>query len=225
MIVFIVLLCILGLTGVLFSDRTEVAYSAMRIWQGLGFCAGFATAKLLPLEGRLGTLCGVVILAAVCHIVIHFITKPKQTLCSCYRAKKKTDQDGSTSGSLDAGPPQLNDRRDSFYDAPPPASTGMNTMFETYQGRRPSAWSMQSYFDGEFDFSSQPGSRRPSTFQFADGGGLSPVPELEEDDRQFLDAQSFDDEDASHSSTGMRLQRSTSYLNAINTAAAEDTIL
>ena len=196
----------------------------MRIWQGLGFCVGFATAKLLPLEGRLGTLCGVVILAAVCHIIIHLISKSKRTLCSCCPTIKKTDQDDSTSGSLDAGPPQLNDRRDSLYNAPPAASAGMNTMFETYQERRPSAWSMQSYFDGEFDYSSQPGSRRPSAFQFADGGGLSPVPELEEDDRQFLDAQSFDDEDASHSSTGMKLQRSTSYLNAIN-AAAEETVL
>ena len=144
--IFIVHFSLLGWTGILFSDRTEVAYSAMRIWQGLGFCAGFATAKLLPLEGRLGTLCGVVVLAAMSNIVIHFTTKPKQTLCSCCRAKTAVQVD-STDTSRDSieddrsGPTQFNERRDSLYDAPPAASAGLNTMFEAYQGKRPSACS------------------------------------------------------------------------------------
>ena len=72
-----------GLTGILFSDRSETAYSIVRIWQAFGFTAGFGTAELLSLEARLCLLLATVSFATLCSLVVEFKTQTKAQLLPC----------------------------------------------------------------------------------------------------------------------------------------------
>lgn len=72
-----------GLTGILFSDRSETAYSIVRIWQAFGFTAGFATAEILSLEARLWLLLATVSFATLCSLMVEFKTQTKAQLLPC----------------------------------------------------------------------------------------------------------------------------------------------
>ena len=71
------------LTGILFSDRSETAYSIVRIWQAFGFTAGFATAKILSLEAHLWLLLAAVSFATLCSLMVEFKTQTKAQLLPC----------------------------------------------------------------------------------------------------------------------------------------------
>lgn len=72
-----------GLTGILFADRSETAYSIVRIWQAFGFTAGFATAEILSLEAWLCLLLATVSFATLCSLVVEFKTQTKAQLLPC----------------------------------------------------------------------------------------------------------------------------------------------
>ena len=72
-----------GLTGILFADRSETAYSIVRIWQAFGFTVGFATAKILSLEAHLCLLLATVSFATLCNLVVEFKTQTKAQLLPC----------------------------------------------------------------------------------------------------------------------------------------------
>ena len=115
-----------GLTGVVFIDKLETAYSAIRIWQALGFTVGFVAAELLPLEGLLSLLLVTVAFATLFNIIVEFRTQTKEQLLPyVYRSTK--------SGSETESVP-------SQYEVPSPSSH-TNALFAVYGGRRPSTLS------------------------------------------------------------------------------------
>ncbi len=79
-----------ALTGILFPKQLEYAYSAIRIWQALGFTVAFASAELTSVETRLLLLLVVVLLAASCNFILEVKTQPwQQLLCTCRRQMSK----------------------------------------------------------------------------------------------------------------------------------------
>ena len=120
-----------GLTGILFVDKLETAYSAIRIWQALGFTVGFVAAELLPLEGLLSLLLVTVAFATLFNFVVEVRTQSKEQLLPCvYRSTKSDKSDSKTQRTL-----QCNENRI------PSPSTHTNALFAVYCGRKPSMFS------------------------------------------------------------------------------------
>ena len=77
-----------GLTGILFAHCSDVAYSAMRIYQAVGFTIGFAMAELLNFNSRLWVLLSAAVLAILCSMIIELTTQSKEDLLPCiYRRR------------------------------------------------------------------------------------------------------------------------------------------
>ena len=123
----------LGLTGILFPDRSENAYSALRIWQAIGFTVGFASAEFLTIEGRLWILLGTVILAAIFNLLVECNTQTKEQLMPCGNRSSKKGNYPVTPGDFKPD--------DHIVDLPQSPSYS-NILFSTYDGRRPNNWSM-----------------------------------------------------------------------------------
>lgn len=130
------------LTGILFSSCSDVAYSAMRIWQAVGFTAGFVIAEILGFHHRVWVLLATVIVAAIVGMIIEFTTQSKEELLPCIFHKKQhpkpSSDDTQSSGSAsDVGAEltrgECNNHR-----------VAQNPMFIVYGGRRPSAMSTWS---------------------------------------------------------------------------------
>lgn len=107
-----------GLTGILFADKSETAYSIVRIWQAFGFTAGFATAEILSLEARLCLLLATVSFATLCSLVVEFKTQTKAQLLPCIGHLAMSD------GEPENASPPHNEKN-----LPPNAS------FATYSGK------------------------------------------------------------------------------------------
>ena len=138
---------IAGLTGILFAHRSDVAYSAMRIYQAAGFTIGFAMAELLNFNSRLWVLLSAAVLATLCSMIIELITQSKEDLLPCiYRRRTPRS---STANKLESGSATNADQEHENVKPPDREQAGVhqNPIFLVYQGRRPSAmsdWSADS---------------------------------------------------------------------------------
>ena len=72
-----------ALTGILFPARPETAYSAIRIWQALGFTISFASAEVASTKTYLLMLLVTVVIAATLNLVLELKTQTKQQLLPC----------------------------------------------------------------------------------------------------------------------------------------------
>ena len=120
----------LGLTGILFPDRSENAYSALRIWQAIGYTIGFASAEFLTIESQLWILLVTVILAAVFNLLVECKTQTKEQLMPCGNRSSKNGNYPVTPGDFKPD--------DHIIDLPQSPSY----IFSMYDGRRPSNLSM-----------------------------------------------------------------------------------
>ena len=128
-----------GLTGILFADRLETAYSAIRIWLALGYTIMFVSSELLTIKGQLWILLGTVVMATVSNLILEFKTQTKQQLLLCIYRPSKVERVADSKESAD-GP--TNPERTSPNTLSP---SHTNPLFAAYRGRRPSNWSM---YDG-----------------------------------------------------------------------------
>ena len=134
-----------GLTGILFAHCSDVAYSAMRIWQATGFTIGFAMAEILSFNSRLWVLLATAILATLCSVIIELTTQSKEELLPCvYR--KRTPRSNEKSESAGVTIVDRESERNEPINEDHSIVT-QNPVFVMYQGRRPSAmsnWSSES---------------------------------------------------------------------------------
>ena len=158
LLLFSPLLSLAGLTGILFSSRSDVAYSAMRIWQGVGFTIGFVIAELLSFHHRVWVLLATVSVAAVVNVILEFTTQSKEELLPCvYRRRHRKSCDNSEPSSVEGSntsSPNLDIKKEPAMDDGELArrdrvtnvncSVGQNPMFIMYGGRRPSTMSTWS---------------------------------------------------------------------------------
>lgn len=63
-----------GLTGTLFPNLSDSAYSAQRIYLGLGFTVGFVIAEVLSVQGRVWLMLGATVLALIAVFIVEFKT-------------------------------------------------------------------------------------------------------------------------------------------------------
>ena len=180
------LLSLAGLTGILFSGRSDVAYSAMRIWQAVGFTIGFVIAELLSFHHRVWILLCTVTIAAVVNLILEFLTQSKEELLPCiYRKRHRKSRDNSESSSVAAtkeeegegsntSPPKLDiteqPAMDHQYHLGNNSSVGQNPMFIMYGGRRPSTMSMWSA--DSLDGTVPSNSTDSATLATVNGGGM-----------------------------------------------------
>ena len=133
-------LTIIGLTGILFADCSEVAYSAMRMWQALGLVICFTTAEAISFHAQVLVLLGTVILAGIVNVIVEFTTQPKEELFPCvYRKRRPKENDNMLSNSSSTKLTQDTVKEpidDIFSDH---TTAAQNPIFIVYEGRRPSA--------------------------------------------------------------------------------------
>ena len=132
---FLTFLTLTGLTGILFADCSEVAYSAMRMWQALGLVICFTTAEVVSFHARVLVFLGTVILAGIVNLIVEFTTQPKEELFPCvYRKRKNILPSNSSSTKLtqDAVKEPI-DKQFSIH-----KTAGQNPIFIVYEGHRPS---------------------------------------------------------------------------------------
>ena len=122
-----------GLTGILFPNRSENAFSALRIWQASGFTIGFASAKLLTIEGQLWILLGTVVLAVVFNLLVELNTQTKEELMPCSSRSSRKGKHPVTPDNLEP---------DECFSEAPKSPSYSNILFAAYDGRRPSDWSI-----------------------------------------------------------------------------------
>ena len=93
------LLTLTGLTGILFASCSEVAYSAMRIWQACGLVICFTITEVVSFRGRVLVLLGTVLLAGIVNLIIEFTTQSREELLPCvYCIRKRRPKSCSGGG-------------------------------------------------------------------------------------------------------------------------------
>lgn len=127
-----------GLTGILFADCSEVAYSAMRIWQALGLVICFTTAEVISFHARTLVLLGTVVLAGIVNLVVEFTTQPKEEVLPCIYHKRRTKESDMLSNSSSTKL-TVKEPIDELFKDHNGARGGQNPIFIVYGGRRPSA--------------------------------------------------------------------------------------
>jgi len=115
----------------LFVDKSETAYSAIRIWQAFGFTVGFVSAELLPVEGRLSLLLVTVAFTILFNLIVEFRTQEKEQLLPCICRSTAKEGDSKT----ERAPSPTEESRI------PSPSSHTNALFAAYGGRRPSMFS------------------------------------------------------------------------------------
>lgn len=129
------------MTGILFVKRSETAFSALRIWLATGFTIGFASAKIITVEGRLWVLLGTLVVAVLCNLIVEFRSQSKQQLLPCiYPPSKKDQNNDDNNEDEEATKPQSYEHEPSVTQSP----SHTNALFAAYSGRRPSDWSVMS---------------------------------------------------------------------------------
>ena len=131
-------LTLIGLTGILFADCSEVAYSAMRMWQALGLVICFTTAEVISFHARVLVLLGTVILAGIVNFIVEFTTQPKEELFPCvYRKRRLKENELSNSSSIKLTQDTVKEPIDDIFSNH--STAAQNPIFIVYEGRRPSA--------------------------------------------------------------------------------------
>jgi len=115
----------------LFVDKSETAYSAIRIWQAFGFTVGFVSAELLPVEGRLSLLLVTVAFTTLFNFIVEFRTQEREQLLPCIC--RSTAREGDSKAERAPSPTE-----ESRIPSP---SSHINALFAAYGGRRPSTFS------------------------------------------------------------------------------------
>ena len=96
---------IAGITGLLFSDRQEVGFSANRIWVASGFMCGFLTSTVLSVYAQLWFYVVVIILSFFSYTLLALLTKKKNELLPCcFRKSGDEDTNNSLKEEIDEGP-------------------------------------------------------------------------------------------------------------------------
>ena len=82
----------LGLPGILFPNQCDVAYSAQRIWLGVGFAVGFIITEFLHITHVTWLMLAAALVALLCAIILEIKTQSKATLlpCCCYCSARKS---------------------------------------------------------------------------------------------------------------------------------------
>lgn len=172
-----------GLTGIVFSDCSDAAYSALRIYLALGFAIGFAMAELLTLKVNIGISLGIIGLAVLSNLIVEFTTQSKHSLFPCvFRRNKKVplntcEKHEPTNTELEHGLSGISEsisQINTVEEVEGPQHTN-NVLFQAYNGRRPSNWSVVSDSDSPVE------SALPSLHsEFESQRPLSPLHEEDE---------------------------------------------
>lgn len=96
---------------------------------------GFASAKLLTIEGQLWILLGTVVLAAVFNLLVELNTQTKDQLMPCCSRSSRKGNFPTTSTPHNIKP-------DVHISDPPKSPSCSNILFTAYDGRRPSGWNI-----------------------------------------------------------------------------------
>ena len=97
---------ITGMPGILFPKTSEIAYSAMQVWLGIGYTIGYTMAELMPLKGQLCVIVVMVVLTSICSFIIE-ITYLKRSphLWCCSEEVSDTSKLGEVAVRLSATNP------------------------------------------------------------------------------------------------------------------------
>ena len=92
--------------GILFPKTSEIAYSAMQVWLGIGYTIGYTMAELMPLKGQLCVIVVLVVLTSICSFIIE-ITYLKRSphLWCCSEEISDTSKLGEVAVRLSATNP------------------------------------------------------------------------------------------------------------------------
>ncbi len=83
----------IGVVGILFPEKSELAYSVHRIMQALGLGIGFVIGEFLGLPGRCYFVLTAVAIAVVSSIILEFKTKTKENVMPCFYSKSNVSNE------------------------------------------------------------------------------------------------------------------------------------
>ena len=91
----------LGLSGILFPDQCDVAYSAQRIWLAVGFAVGFIITEFLHITCVTWLMLAAALVALLCAIILEIKSRPKATLLPARKSYNlpSSDKKVETGGS------------------------------------------------------------------------------------------------------------------------------
>lgn len=84
----------LGLTGILFPESSDAAFSALRIWLAIGFTAGFAIANFLSVRACVWFTLAAALVALASDLAIEIKTQPNLLRPMCCRRQSKPESSG-----------------------------------------------------------------------------------------------------------------------------------
>lgn len=99
---------IAGLVGILFSDKQEAAFSALRMGLAVGFITGFLGALVLDFNVQLYIPLCYIIVTAITYSILLFVTQSKEELLPCcFRNKEDKTKELSSESQIDDSVPKL----------------------------------------------------------------------------------------------------------------------